>query len=289
MEENKVKPETPIVIFQNNLGKYEQTIADLLGTKYGISAKEFMVKVMNAIIKSPDLLKCTPQSLFGSVLYFAEVGLPFNTPEGFGYILPNQVNGTWEATPIIGYKGLIEIAYRNPKMKSMRIQAVYEKDEFDYEYGTNEYIKHKPTKEAQRGKLTCVYAIANIEGNTPLFVVVNKAELDEIQKLSKSADNKYYNSKADVFNIMQSKVAIKLLFKTLPKTDNDALIRVLEMDNKFDYSKTTKIRATENGYELFDEVPKNSALATVELEPIVIKESEALKEKQEQGANNQKK
>jgi len=91
MEENKAKPETPIVIFQNNLGKYEQTIADLLGTKYGISAKEFMVKVMNAIIKSPDLLKCTPQSLFGSVLYFAEVGLPFNTPEGFGYILPSNI------------------------------------------------------------------------------------------------------------------------------------------------------------------------------------------------------
>lgn len=267
-----------LTIFQSQLGKYEKTVTDLLGTKYGITAQEFMVKVLNAVKKTPELLKCSPQSLFGSILYFAEVGLPFNTPEGFGYILPFSNRGQMEATPIIGYKGLIEMAYRNPKVKSIRIQSVYENDTFDYEYGTQEFIKHKPCQTGERGKLNAVYAIAHIEGIAPLFVVVHKPELDKIQKLSKSGGSSFspYNNGTDIFNVMQSKVAIKLLFKTLPKTDNDALIKVLEMDNKFDYEKNVRISATEQGYEIYEAPQKTSALEDVDIEPIEVKETEDL-------------
>ena len=275
MENQQIeKKETAISVFQNQLGKYEKAVSDLLGNKYGISPQEFMVKVVNAVKKSPDLLKCSPQSLFGSILYFAEIGLPFNTPEGFGYILPYSLKGQMEATPIIGYKGLIEMAYRNTKVKSIRIQSVYENDLFDYEYGTQEYIKHKPAS-VNRGNLVAVYSIAQIEGINPLFVVVHKSELDKIQKLSKSGGSQYspYNNGTDVFNIMQSKVAIKLLFKTLPKTDNDALLKVLEMDNKFDYDKNVKITATEDGYEIVDAPEKTSATKQVEIAPINIVET----------------
>lgn len=272
--------QTPIALFQANLGKYEQTVVDLLGTKYGIAPQEFMVKVLNAVKKTPDLLNCTPQSLFGSILYFAEIGLPFNTPEGFGYILPYSNKGQKEATPIIGYKGLIEIAYRNPKVKSIRIQSVYENDEFNYEYGTHEYIKHKPTMTGPRGNLIAVYAIAKIDGIEPLFVVVHKPELDKIQKLSKSGASSFspYNNGTDVFNVMQSKVAIKLLFKVLPKSDNEALIKVLELDNKFDYQKNVKIVAEENGYEIIEEEQKVNALEEKEMKKIEIETTESFKE-----------
>ena len=266
-----------IVSFQANLTKYEKTVADLLGSKYGITTQEFMVKVLNAVKKNPDLLKCTPQSLFGSILYFAEVGLPFNTPEGFGFILPYKNKGILEATPIIGYKGLIEMAYRNPKVKSIRIQSVYQNDEFSYEYGTKEYITHKPCM-SDRGILIAVYAIAKIEGIEPLFVVVHKPELDKIQKLSKSGNSDYspYNNGTDVFNVMQSKVAIKLLFKTLPKSDNEALIKVLEMDNKLDYEKNTKIIASENGYDVIED-KSITALEDKPQEKIVYQETEEFK------------
>lgn len=277
MEKTK---ENGIAIFQANLGKYEQTVSDLLGNKYGITPQEFMVKVLNAVKKTPDLLKCNPQSLFGSILYFAEIGLPFNTPEGFGYILPYANKGGTDATPIIGYKGLVEIAYRNPKVKSIRIQAVYENDEFTYEYGTNEYIKHKPIMVGNRGNLTAVYAIAKIDGINPLFVVVHKLELDKIQKLSKAGSSQYspYNNGTDVFNVMQSKVAIKLLFKTLPKMDNEALLKVLELDNKFDYEKNTRIVAADNGYDVIEEEQKVTALEEKTLDEIFVNTTDNFKE-----------
>jgi phage RecT family recombinase len=270
-----IPKKSPIVVFENTLDKYKSSIINLLGKKYGITPEEFMVKVVNAVKKTPELLSCTPQSLFGSILYFAEIGLPFNTPEGFGYILPYKNKGTTEATPIIGYKGLIEIAYRNPKMKSIRIQAVYENDEFTYEYGTTEFIKHKPVMVGERGNLIAVYAIAKMEGIDPLFVVVHKNELDRIQRLSKSGNSNFspYNNGTDVFNIMQSKVAVKLLFKTLPKVDNDSLVKVLDLDNKFDYDKA-RIRTTEDGYEIFEEVQKITALEEVEMPEIELTQTD---------------
>lgn len=240
--------------FEHNLDKYKTAIFKLLANKYGITADEFMIKTLNAIKKNPNLLKCSPSSLFGSILYFAEIGLPFNTPEGFGTILPFSNKGVLEATPIIGYKGIIEIAYRNPKMKSIKIQAVYDEDEFDFQYGTTEYLIHKPNLfPSPNKKLIAVYAIAKIEGIDPVFVVVNKPDLDKIEKLSKS-NGAYsaYNNGLDVFNIMQSKVAIKLLFKTLPKTNNEYLMNVLENDNHLDYSGDVKVVAKENGYEIVD-------------------------------------
>jgi recombination protein RecT len=275
--------------FEENMDKYYVTIRKLLGTKYGISAEEFMVKCVNAVKKEPQLLNCTPQSLFGSILYFAEIGLPFNTPEQFGYILPYKQKGILEATPIIGYKGLVEIAYRNPKLKSLRIQAVYDNDEFDYEYGTNEYIKHKPTH-TNRGALQGVYAIAKMEGKEPIFIVVHKNELLKIQKISKSGGSAYsaYNNGTDVFNIMQSKVALKLLFKTLPKTENESLIRTLELDNKFDYDKTVRIEASEDGYQIIEnEKTTQNALVETKFEEIEIKQTEAHKQMSEQQIFNE--
>lgn len=260
--ENKVDLTKQFDSFQSNLGKYEKAVSELLGTKFGITSQEFLIKVSNAIRKNPELLRCSSQSLFGSILYFAEIGLPFNTPEGYGYISAEFVNGNYEAVPIIGYRGLIEIAYRNPKVKSIRIQAVYSEDFFEYEYGTTEFIKHRPNYIAQNNsKLIAVYAIAKIEGIDPMFVVVHKQQLDELKKLNKSNDQ---YKKFDVFNIMESKVAIKLLFKTLPKKDNENLLKVLDLDNKFDYDKNLKISATENGYELVEIENNTTAIKDVE-------------------------
>ena len=268
MENKQIQTSLTYDTFRSNLGKYEKAVAELLGNKYGITPQEFLVKVSNAIRKNPELLRCSSQSLFGSILYFAEIGLPFNTPEGFGYISTEYNEGGYEAVPIIGYRGLIEIAYRNPKVKSIRIQAVYEGDEFEYEYGTQEYIKHKPNIFAKgERKLIAVYAIVKIQDIDPLFVVVHKAQLDELKKISKSSSE---FAKNDVFNIMESKVAIKLLFKMLPKTSNEVLMTALELDNKFDYDKTTRIVATEKGYELIETEGKTKVLETKEIEPIEI-------------------
>lgn len=268
--------------FEKSLNKYHLALDKIIQNKNGLNAQMFIEKTINAIKKEPDLLKCTEESLIGCVMYFAELGLPFNSPEGYGYISIDLIDGILEAKPIIGYKGLIEIAYRNPSLKSIRIQAVYEGDEFDFQYGTNEYLNHKPDffNANPSRKLLGVYATASIEGISPLFVVVHKLELDKLQKLSKPNSAKM--KEFDVFNVMQSKVAIKLLFKMLPKNGNQQLLDLLELDNKFDYEKNVKIQATETGYELIEVENKKDPMKDIELPKIEVIQTNDLTQKIEE-------
>ena len=279
---------TPKKQFEVDLNKYEGHIARLLSGKHNITKDEFMVKCLTAVSKNPLLLNCTRQSMFASVFYFAELGLPFNTPEGYGYIIPFKNRNTMEATPIIGYRGLIEIAYRNPKLKSLRMHAVYENDEFEFQYGTQEYLKHVPAK-SNRGKLKCVYAMAKMEGIDPLFIVIGLDELNEIQRLSKAGNSASspYNNGTDIFNTMQSKVAIKQLFKVLPKTGNEMLIRAVADDDRLE-SKEAKSRISidEEDMPYVEIVEESSPVEEKEVEPIeveVSKSKESDEEKAQKG------
>ena len=69
------------------------------------------------------------------------------------------------------------------------------------------------------------------------------------------------------------------MFKTLPKTDNEALIQTLELDNKFDYEKSVRIEANDTGYEIIEDEPTNqSALENKKMQKIKIAETPAYKE-----------
>lgn len=215
--------------FEEVWKNYEKTIMSLLVNKYGISVEEFMANAVNSVRKNPDLLKCTPKSLFGAMLLSAECGLKFNTPSQHAYVIPYKGEAQFQ----IGYQGLIEIMYRNPKVIKIDGQAVFENDTFDYGYGLTPYLTHKPFRGGNRGSLTSVYAVVKLQGSDePVFCVVEKQELDAIKNLSPAKNSKFspYNSGTDVHHWMEVKVAIKKISKLIPKTSEIA--NVIDLDNK---------------------------------------------------------
>ena len=260
------KPPTALEVFQKNLQNYNQTVIDLLGQKYGISQKEFFVSAINAIKKTPKLLECTPASLFGSILLAAEMGLKFNTPEGFCYILPYGKEAQFQ----MGYKGIVEILYRSPRVVSVDAEAVYENDEFDYALGTGKFIKHKPLMEGDRGKLKCVYAVVKLKDNDePIFKVVHKSELEKIKSLSKAAKSQYspYTNGTDIFNTMEAKAAIKLVSKYLPKGTDPALTRAITIDDKI--QSGARVIVTEEGTaEVVESTQHTSNASVITLEDL---------------------
>lgn len=231
--------------FENILKKYETNVASLLHEKYGITPKEFMVSAVNAVKKNPQLLQCNPASLFGAVLLSAELGLRFNTPEGHAYILPYGQ----EAQFILGYKGLKEIMYRVPRVRSVSGEAVFERDTFKYGYGLNPFLEHIPFRGGDRGKLVATYAVVKLEGADALFTVVEKSELDKIQSLSQSANNKYspYNSGNDPHHFMQIKAAIKKISKFVPTT-YALLAKAIDVDGKSEIGGFPRMSTDDNGF-----------------------------------------
>lgn len=156
---------------------------------------------LTQITLNPELAKCTPASFMGSLFALAQLGLePIG---GRAYLLPfnnkRNINGEWktykECQAIIGYKGYIDLFYRHESALAIDMQTVYEKDDFSYEYGTNSYLKHRPTMK-DRGEVIGYYAVAKLKGGAHAFRYMTKEECLEHGK----AHSKTYNSKEGKFS-----------------------------------------------------------------------------------------
>jgi phage RecT family recombinase len=216
--------------FSNTIVNYKNTIGKFLNPRYGITPEDFIETCIRAVKENPKLLQCDPKSLFGAVLLSAEVGLKPNTSLQHSFIIPYKGQAKFQ----IGYKGLIEIMYRNPRVKKIDAHAVFENDIFNYGYGLQPFLNHTPARK-DKGKLECVYASCLVD-NEPIFVVVEKAELDAIRNISQTIDSKFspYNNGTDVHNWMEIKAGIKALSKLIPTSNNIEMAKAVEYDSKFE-------------------------------------------------------
>jgi recombination protein RecT len=273
--------------FSSVLKNYQKSIAQLLQDKYGIGAEEFYVTCVNAVKKNPKLLQCDPHSLFGAILLSAEVGLRPNTPDQHAFIIPYKGQAKFQ----IGYKGLIEMMYRNPRVKSISAEAVFEKDDFDYGYGLEPYLKHKPFRGSERGKLVATYAVCKLKDADPVFTVVEGHQLEELKQFSQSKDSNYspYNSGADVHHFMEIKASIKKLSKLIPKQNNFEISKAIEVDSKFEGGANVTVpllsEQLDNVVPQLIETPKSGSMqSTFDDEPAIVETTqdkpEAVKEKQ---------
>lgn len=111
---------------------------------------------MTAVTKTPSLASCTTGSFFGALLTAAQLGLEVNTPLGQAYLIPYNSKRSLQCQFQIGYRGLLELAYRSGKYKRIQARVVYSGDDFVYSYGLNAVLQHKPIG---RGEPTHVYAL----------------------------------------------------------------------------------------------------------------------------------
>ncbi len=166
--------------------------------------------------KNPTLLECTQASFIGAIIQTAQIGLEPGAHLGHAYLVPfknKRANNQLEVQLIIGYRGMIDLAYRSPKVSHPIARAVYEGDEFEYEYGTNERLLHRPDKEATGKQLTHVYAIVFLIGGGKVFDVMEVKEIEAARKRSKSADSGPWETD---YEAMAKKSVVRRLFKYMP-------------------------------------------------------------------------
>ena len=121
-----------------------------------ITPERFTRIALSATSNNPELTQCTPISFISALLNAAQLGLEPNTPLGQAYLIPYKNKGKLECQFQIGYKGLIDLAYRNGDMQTIQAHTVYSNDEFDFSYGLNGTLVHKPAKE-NRGEPVYFY------------------------------------------------------------------------------------------------------------------------------------
>lgn len=152
-----------------------------------IKARRMMRMCMTVVQQNPKLLDCTKESLLGAIMTAAQLGLyPDVSVLGHAYFVPFKGKVVF----IAGYKGLIDLAGRGGMVTSIQPYAVYEGDDFEYEYGLYPTCRHKPSGDPiETRELSHVYVIMRIRGE-PIaqFIVMTKEEVDNIRRMSPARD-----------------------------------------------------------------------------------------------------
>jgi recombination protein RecT len=123
-----------------------------------LTPERFTRIVLTAISSNPTLKACEPKSFLGAMMQAAQLGLEINTNLGQAYVIPYKNHGVLQAQFQLGYKGLIDLAYRSGEVELVQAQVVYENDEFECEYGLEPKLRHVPAS-GDRGKPVKVYAM----------------------------------------------------------------------------------------------------------------------------------
>ena len=180
-----------------------------------LTPERFTRIALSALNNTPALQQCTPISFLAALMNAAQLGLEPNTPLGQAYLIPYKNKGKFECQFQIGYKGMIDLAYRNGQMQTIQAQAVYENDEFFYEYGLEPKLVHRPAF-SERGELVYFYGIFRTVNGGYGMAVMSKADMDIYAKTySKAFDSSYSPWKTN-YEEMAKKTVIKMALKYAP-------------------------------------------------------------------------
>ena len=180
-----------------------------------ITPERFTRMALSALNTTPKLQECSQMSFLGALMNAAQLGLEPNTPLGQAYLIPYKNHGKLECQFQIGYKGLIDMVYRNDNIQTVQAQCVYEKDVFEYELGLEPKLVHKPAIK-DRGELILVYALWKAKNGGYGFEVMSKEDIDNhARRFSQSFSSGFSPWKTN-YEEMAKKTVIKKCLKYAP-------------------------------------------------------------------------
>lgn len=194
-----------------------------------ITPERFTRMVLTAVRNTPKLAQCDQMSFLAAMMTAAQLGVEPNTPLGQAYLLPfwNGREKRYDVQFQLGYKGLIDLAYRSGEVETVQAHCVYENDDFEYEYGLEPKLRHKPAR-GEKGDLVGAYAVFRTKSGGYGFEYMSEYEIRQhAQKYSQSYSSGYSPWKTN-FEEMAKKTVVKRVLKYAPmKAD---LVRAVAQD-----------------------------------------------------------
>ena len=225
---------------QDYIKKMQGEIAKALPSV--LTPERFTRITLSALSTNAKLAETTPQSFLGAMMTAAQLGLEPNTPLGQAYLIPYRNHGVLECQFQLGYKGLIDLAYRSGEVSTIQAHVVYENDEFEYELGLEPKLRHVPAK-SDRGDPVFFYAVFRTKDGGYGFDVMS---VDDVRAHAKKYSKAYSNGPWQTnFEEMAKKTVLKRVLKYAPlKTD---FVRGLSAD------ETIKTQISEDMFSVPDE------------------------------------
>ena len=220
-----------------------------------ITPERFTRIALTAYSRNEKLQECTAESFLGSMMQAAQLGVEPNTPLGQAYLIPYRNKGVMEVQFQLGYRGMIDLAYRSGEVQNIQAHEVYENDTFEYELGLEPKLRHVPALK-DRGNVILYYAVFKLTNGGVGFEVMSKEDVEAFaKKKSKTYGTGPWQSD---FDAMAKKTLVKRLLKFAPlKSD---FVRAVTAD------ETIKSVISENMADLPDETVTIDAETTTPTE-----------------------
>lgn len=182
-----------------------------------MSSERMYQIALSAVNTTPKLAECSPATILSCVMKCSALGLEPSAVDGLGraYILPYRSKQGMQAQLILGYRGMIALARRSGEIKDISARAVYEGDEFEYSFGLDEKLNHRPAaREHEQGeKPTHVYMVAHFKDGGHYMDVMTAQEVEAVRKRSNAANNGPWVTD---YEAMAKKTVIRRAFPYLP-------------------------------------------------------------------------
>jgi phage RecT family recombinase len=159
----------------------------MASVKLEVSTNERLAKAMFA----------SPGSFAKALLLAAQCKLLVGGSYDLFYLIPrwNKKLGVEEITPLIGYKGLCELAQRHPRIHKVDAQLVFEGETFSYNAGTGQ-LDHQVSLSVERTEEAIVGGYARVVITDPAGVapvlddpVVHVMTRSQLMRIKEGADS----------------------------------------------------------------------------------------------------
>ena len=257
------------------LEKQQPAIAMVIGgstpAERKARAERFARICLTAIRHTKNLSKCSVESVAAAMMIAAQLNLEPNTPQGLAYLIPYKIKNSYEAQFQIGYRGLLQLAYRSGLIASINADVVYrsevESGLFSYHRGACPTIRHDTDilrPELRTGEIVAAYAACTLKGGETLLRVIDAGDIERAKKKSaswKAVED--YDSKSSPWltneDAMWMKTALRRLAAWMPQTE--AIGMALEQDRLGD---STEVVDTHAGVDALNSVLASPAIASVQ-------------------------
>lgn len=183
---------------------------------------ERMFQLALACYKQDSKLgSCDPMSILSCLLKCSTLGLEPSLVDERGrcFLIPRK----GQATFLLGYQGMIELMRRSGEYRMLQVQAVHQGDYFAYEFGTNQFLTHRPCDEP--GPLTHVYLVAQLVSGEYYINVMTRSQVDERRRRSQAGASGPWSTD---YEEMAKKTVVRASYKWLPSSVE--VDRALEAD-----------------------------------------------------------
>lgn len=156
---------------------YLRTQLALVAPKH-FSAERAIRVALTALLKTPKIGQCSPESVMQCMLNCSALGLE---PDGrLAHLIPYGNT----CTLIVDYKGIVKLAKNSGDVSSVFAQIVCEKDGFKWNNGE---ATHEINWREDRGAMYAAYAVITFKDGTKQTDVMTRYEIDSIRKRSKAS------------------------------------------------------------------------------------------------------